>query len=200
MADIEEFRKYIEDVNKAELLIHKYMPLLHLASYKDSDSKEFILDMKTEEERRDLVYTLDTLRAALEVLSRAANESRVHAFGDSLNIRLLTEFRERPDEFDYSKKKEIVLSINETLRFERVTICKIEKIDKVLERRHKLLLAVASSDSHGRYVLQDRITKKRSYSKRSIFDLLPFALDPHDARKEGFIESRKKLLNEDTST
>lgn len=55
-----------------------------------------------------------------------------------------------------------------------------------------LLLAIASYDKRGRYTLEDRATKKRSGSYKTLREITPFKLVPDIPRREGVIERRKK--------
>lgn len=92
----------------------------------------------------------------------------------------------RDDRDDYEYKKEIVKHWNGFLRNDDLAIA------HPATGKPCLLLAIGSRDGAGRYVLEDRETKKRSGAYKSLLDLLPVRLTDDIRRKEGFIEVRKR--------
>ncbi len=108
----------------------------------------------------------------------------------SVNTIIHHEMLPREDEQDYASKKQIVQNWNNAFRRDRVAI------QNPIDKEPCLLLAVNSHDGYGRYTLENRHTKKRTGSYKSIFDLMPIQFVPDIPRKEGVIERRKKQAEE----
>lgn len=89
-------------------------------------------------------------------------------------------------ESTYEAKKRIVQLLNEELRTGSKAAIKHPDTGAAC-----MLLAVGSPDGLGRYVLEDRETKKRSKTTNSLRSLLPMSLIPDSVRREGLIDRRK---------
>lgn len=81
-----------------------------------------------------------------------------------INQRLL-EMAQEPE--DYDRKKEIASWLNDALKRYNLTIY------HPVEKKPCILLAVGSRDKQGRYVIENRETKKRSGAYRSVADMIP---------------------------
>lgn len=92
--------------------------------------------------------------------------------------------------FSYDKKKTHIQLINSLLRRADLAFAHPETGDPCI------LYAQNSYDRLGRYTLENRITKKRSGSYKSLKELFPFKLVPDAPRKEGLIERRKNKPEE----
>ena len=87
-----------------------------------------------------------------------------------VNQRLLEMIRQGPDAGDYGRKKEIARWLNDALKRYNLTVY------HPVEKKPCILLAVGSRDQHGRYVIENRETKKRSGAYRSIVDIIPVVI------------------------
>jgi hypothetical protein len=85
---------------------------------------------------------------------------------------------------DYEGKKQLVRYWNEFLRGSAIAHPETG--------RPCMLLAVGSRDKAGRYVLEDRETRKRTGAYKTLLDILPVKIVADLPRKEGFIERRKR--------
>ena len=98
----------------------------------------------------------------------------------------LTRARKIGSDESYESKKNIVIETNARLRQLNAAVAHPSTGEPCI------LYAVASRDGYGRYVLENRVTKKRSGAYTTLLDLLPVKLVPDVPRKEGVITRRKK--------
>ncbi len=90
-----------------------------------------------------------------------------------VNDDLKREVADRSDELDYEKKKQLVRDTNSKLREYGAAVA-VRGKEGAWEP--SVLLAVGSPDGCGRYVLENRITKKRTNTCKSLLDILPLTL------------------------
>lgn len=102
-----------------------------------------------------------------------------------VNLQYRWRAKDRGDAADYEVKKQLLDGYNSKLRPERLAPAHPESGEPCL------MLVVASRDGTGRYVLENRHSRKRSHASRSLLELLPLKLTADVARKEGVIERRR---------
>ena len=101
-----------------------------------------------------------------------------------INNTIMSRLAYEDDTNDYSRKKQLGLHYRDVLREWGLAIYR--------DGNAVNLLVVANRDGTGRYVLEDKISKKRTGAYKSLKDLLPLMLTRDIPRKEGFVEQRKK--------
>lgn len=95
------------------------------------------------------------------------------------------------DENDYDLKRETVKRLNTYIRLYRMAfhVNKYELYD--CQESEHLLLAVASPDKKGRYILENRDTKKRILASRTLHNIFSNTwIRPARPRKEGLANSK----------
>ncbi len=132
---------------------------------------------------KDFIAKLATVDKRLRDIKRITLEHR-------LNVYWAGKLYKKYDLADYEAKRTIVSDINTYLRDLEFAIRHPESGEPCT------LLASASPDGKGRYVLSDRRTKKRSHTSVTLLDLLPLRLNRAPRRREAFIEAKEKGVDE----
>ncbi len=101
-----------------------------------------------------------------------------------------TKLRRRHDRDSYSRKQHIASELNATLRHYGYLLRHPKSGEPCT------LLVVASPDGKGRYVLADRLTKKRSCTSGSLLELMPIKLIKEPRRREVFLKQDPRAGNE----
>jgi hypothetical protein len=123
----------------------------------------------------------------LKKIDDLLDEARLAVLERQFNAYWSHKVRRSYDLSSYEKKKEIAQEMNTDLRHYHVMI------------RHPdtgspcLLFAVGSPDGKGRYVLADRLTKKRTHTSSRLLELLPLGLVKEPPRRENFVKSDDDL-------
>ena len=120
--------------------------------------------------------------AQLQKLEGRLNEAKQGILERQFNAYFTAKLRRRYDMSSYEKKKEVAKEINADLRHYGYAIRHPDSASPCM------VLAVGSPDGTGRYVLADRLTKKRSHTCNTLLDLFPIGLVPEPRRREGFLE------------
>jgi hypothetical protein len=118
----------------------------------------------------------------LQKVERRLEEAKQGILERQFNAYWTGKLRRRYDLSSYEKKKEVAKEINADLRHYGYAIRHPESASPCM------VLAVGSPDGTGRYVLADRLTKKRSHTCNTLLDLFPIGLVPEPRRREGFLE------------
>ncbi len=148
--------------------------------------KHILDDPKMDQYRacKRFIKELDAINGPLQETIRMVLEMQVTAYWS-------TKLRRRDDFHSYPKKQEVARELNDDLR-------KYGYIWRHPESGQPCtLLVVASPDEKGRYVLADRLTKKRSCTSTTLLDLLPISLIKEPRRREVFLEQAEKLRNDE---
>jgi DNA-binding XRE family transcriptional regulator len=106
------------------------------------------------------------------------------------NVYWTTKLKNKYDSENYEKKQEVAKEINGDLRHYGFAIRHPETGSPCM------VLAVASTDGKGRYVLADRLTKRRSSTTTSLLDLFPVKLMCEPRRRESFLENEVDSSND----
>jgi hypothetical protein len=120
--------------------------------------------------------------AQLQKIEQRLNEAKRALLERQFNAQWTGKLGRRPDLMDYEKKKQVAKEINADLRHYGYSIRHPETGTPCM------VLAVGSPDGAGRYVLADRLTKKRSNTCNALLDLFPIGLVPEPKRREGFLK------------
>jgi hypothetical protein len=123
--------------------------------------------------------------AKLTTVDNRAKEAIRLGLECQYNVYWSGKLHRKFDLTDYEAKRAVVKEINEDLRFHGYAIAHPET------GAATTLLASSSQDGKGRYVLCDRVTKKRSHTSMTLLDLLPLRLVLEPKRREGLIETRR---------
>lgn len=133
--------------------------------------------MKEAKAYRDAVTkaeTFSTTPATLSIVAkRCVNATQwIHScyLTPYINQRLIERNAKNPDINDYTRKKETATWLNNALKIHNLTIY------HPTEKTPCILLAVGSRDGYGRYVLENRETKKRSGAYCCIDDMIPIMI------------------------
>jgi hypothetical protein len=103
-----------------------------------------------------------------------------------INDFIPIELRRNPDADDYEVKRRAAHFTNDGLRARGLGIAHPETGEPCL------LYANGDRDGKGRYVLEGRLTRKRTGAYKTLLELLSIKLAELPGRKEGFIEKRKR--------
>jgi hypothetical protein len=125
-----------------------------------------------------LYNRIKTLKFLVRYLELFVLQSKVNRFANAW-----TNIHENED---YEDKKSFVIQINKILREGDAAIRHPET------QQPSMLLALNSWRGVGRYTLEDRVTKKRQGSYKTVSELFPVSLIDDVQRKEGIIERREK--------
>jgi hypothetical protein len=128
----------------------------------------------------------------LKKLEHLLDEAKLLILEKQFNVYWTHKLRRRYDLSSNEKKKEVAKEINVDLRHYEHAIRHPESGAACM------VLAVGSPDGIGRYVLSDRLTKKRSHTSSSLLDLFPIRLVPLPRRKESFVDSDEKSVMDQT--
>ncbi|QDV34989.1 hypothetical protein [Tautonia plasticadhaerens] len=90
------------------------------------------------------------------------------------------------DATDYARKQELAKKVNAELRERHQALRHPENGEPCV------IYAMATRNGDGRYVLENRMTKKRSGSYKTLLELMPFRFTQDVARKEGLAGKKKK--------
>jgi hypothetical protein len=116
----------------------------------------------------------------LTALDKRLNEAKRGILERQFNAYWTGKARRKYDVASYTKKKEVAKEMNADLRHYGYSIRHPESGNPCL------VLAVGSPDGAGRYVLADRLTKKRSHTCSTILDFFPICLVPEPRTLAGF--------------
>ena len=170
----------------------------------------------------DVVITSDKFSDQVKRFYTLAYDTRVelekiirHIVALELSHIMTQKTKLTDEETSYETKKQAVKEINEFLRYHDCSFVFRSTTDTPTQNETKIapatpdanhetakpsydafyscnLYAIATPDGSGRYTFENRITKKRSGSFKKLADCLPIRLCKAPARKEAFLESRKK--------
>ncbi|WP_337177541.1 hypothetical protein [Paludisphaera sp.] len=122
------------------------------------------------------------VRKELAKIEDSARKARLLALEQIYNATF--GGRKPKDRDDYDLKKQWAKEVNEDLRKDQCAIRHPESGQPCS------VFAIASPDGKGRYVLGNRITKKRTHSSPTISELFPVKLVPEPKRREGFLNKK----------
>lgn len=128
----------------------------------------------------------------LKTVDNLLDKSKLLILEKQFNVYWTHKLRRRYDLSSYEKKKEVAKEINADLRHYEHAIRHPESGAPCM------VLAVGSPDGTGRYVLSDRLTKKRSHTSSTLLELFPIRLVPEPRRKESFVDSDEKSIMDQT--
>jgi len=119
-----------------------------------------------------------------------AHELILQAASLYMDCFVVSELADSGDAEDHKRKKELAALVNRFCRIYGVALRTEETDDPCV------LFAVGSRDGHGRYVLENRATKKRTGSFKSLAEMRPLRLVSAPPRVEGFIQSRPEQFRD----